>query len=502
MKYMKWLAIVLITLVVFDAEARVGGGQGFSTGGGGGGFSGGGGGDGDGLGVIIYLIIRLCIEYPQIGFPLLAALLIFVAVRFWWSNRDQARQVHRLRSSLGRADKAPQRSAPTGRSRPKQALAERDTGFSEPVLFEFVQLVHRRSLDAHGTGTWDALLPFVSESGRDAISRIYKRISGFSDVVHAGVRMGGVKKSHGRQQLSITLLGSRVETRDGRQQPTYFEEIWSFERDASATSLPPDETMRLGCPSCGSAVETDSAGACVYCHTPITAGQLQWQATAVRIDVSRAIKPPQVSRFGGGDEPGALVASLVDPALATRYRSFVGRHPDFSQQAFLDRSKGIFTELQGAWSAGDWSKARPFVTDPLYNTLRFQMESYEKHNLHNRVADLNIERMDVVKVSQDAWYESITVRVWASARDWTERDDGTVVGGNDRIRRRFSEYWTFLRAQGNGGSSHDVSSCPSCGAVLDRINAAGICGYCESRIVSGKFDWVLSRIDQPEVYQG
>ncbi|MFT6233735.1 MAG: hypothetical protein ACJAZO_004256, partial [Myxococcota bacterium] len=116
--------------------------------------------------------------------------------------------------------------------------------------------------------------------------------------------------------------------------------------------------------------------------------------------------------------------------------------------------------------------------------------------------DLDIERTDVVKVSQDAWYESITVRVWASARDWTERDDGTVVGGNKKVRRRFSEYWTFLRAQGSGAGAHGVSSCPSCGAALDRINAAGICGYCESRIVSGRFDWVLSRIDQPEVYQG
>ncbi len=502
MKYMKWFAVILIALVVFDADARVGGGQGFSTGGGGGTFSGGGGGDGDGLGVIIYLIIRLCIEYPQIGFPLLAALLIFVAVRFWWNNRDQARQVHRLRSSLRRADNAPQRSATTGRSRAEQDLLERDTGFSEPVLFEFVQLIHRRALNAHSTGSWDALAPFVSESGRNAVAKAYKRVASFSDVVHAGVRLGSVRQSGGRQHLAVTLLGSRIETRDGRDQPTYFEELWSFERDATATSLAPEQTMRLGCPSCGSAIETDSAGACVYCHTPITAGQLQWQATGVRIDVSRAIVPPRVSRFGGGDEPGALVPSVVDPALGTRYRAFTGRHADFNQQAFLDRSKGIFTELQAAWSAGDWSKARPFVTDPLYNTLRFQVESYEKNGLHNRIADLDIERTDVVKVSQDAWYDAITVRVWASARDWTERDDGTVVGGNDRIRRRFSEYWTFLRAQGSGSSAHDVSSCPSCGAALDRINAAGICGYCESRIVSGRFDWVLSRIDQPEVYQG
>jgi hypothetical protein len=31
---------------------------------------------------------------------------------------------------------------------------------------------------------------------------------------------------------------------------------------------------------------------------------------------------------------------------------------------------------------------------------------------------------------------------------------------------------------------------------------AGICEYCESRVTSGQFDWVLSRIEQDEVYAG
>jgi hypothetical protein len=44
--------------------------------------------------------------------------------------------------------------------------------------------------------------------------------------------------------------------------------------------------------------------------------------------------------------------------------------------------------------------------------------------------------------------------------------------------------------------------CPSCGAPLDNVNAAGICGYCDGKITSGRFDWVLSRIEQAEAYQG
>ena len=43
-------------------------------------------------------------------------------------------------------------------------------------------------------------------------------------------------------------------------------------------------------------------------------------------------------------------------------------------------------------------------------------------------------------------------------------------------------------------------SCPNCGASLD-INMTGHCAYCKAKVTSGEFDWVLSRIEQDEVYR-
>ena len=43
--------------------------------------------------------------------------------------------------------------------------------------------------------------------------------------------------------------------------------------------------------------------------------------------------------------------------------------------------------------------------------------------------------------------------------------------------------------------------CPNCGAAL-KVNMAGVCEYCRSKITSGEFDWVLSRIEQDEAYAG
>ena len=110
-----------------------------------------------------------------------------------------------------------------------------------------------------------------------------------------------------------------------------------------------------------------------------------------------------------------------------------------------------------------------------------------------------------MKVEVDAWYESITVRLWGSMKDSIVRSDGKVVGGNPNQARRFSEYWTFLRAAG-GEAEHDAPisdglpqlRCPA----RSSINQAGICGYCDSKITTGRFDWVLARIEQPEAYRG
>ena len=43
--------------------------------------------------------------------------------------------------------------------------------------------------------------------------------------------------------------------------------------------------------------------------------------------------------------------------------------------------------------------------------------------------------------------------------------------------------------------------CPNCGAPLE-INQVGECRYCRAAVTSGRFDWVLSRIEQEDEYTG
>jgi predicted lipid-binding transport protein (Tim44 family) len=72
-----------------------------------------------------------------------------------------------------------------------------------------------------------------------------------------------------------------------------------------------------------------------------------------------------------------------------------------------------------------------------------------------------------------------------------------------RVPMPFREYWTFERSAGTrtpaAGGILD-GSCPNCGAPLS-INEVGECRYCKAAVTSGRYDWVLSRIEQTEEWE-
>lgn len=481
--------------VAADAFARVGGGEGFSSGhhSSGGGSYGGGGGGGEIGGELLYLLIRLCIEYPAFGVPLLLCLILF-AIKVSREQQNMRRDLSWQEADLP----APPPPRRTGWA----DLVQADPALSEPVFLDFVQLVFRRAYAATPAGPWEPLAPFVSEEAKLTLAAYADGTTRYDDVVVASTTIERVHRSGGLDQVTVAITSSRLEHTPSGPKSFYAEEEWVFSRKTGARSLDPEATVRLGCPSCGAAVQCDRMGACTQCGTPITAGQLQWQVTSFTPTLRRPITAPEVSFFNGGEEPSYREPNILARDLAVQLRAFHGRHPGFDSQDFQRRATYVFTSLQSAWDAGRWDDARAFVTDSAWGTLRFWLDRYKAGGLRNRLADVRVERLQVVKITLDAWYESVTVRIWASSKDWVEDGRGKVVGGNKDVDRKFSEYWTFVRAIGSGDKSADPAHCPSCGAPLDKVNAAGKCGYCDSVITTGKFDWVLSRIDQAEVYRG
>jgi len=491
------VAMVLISLVITaDAEARVGGGQRYSRPSSGGSRSGSGSGySGGGDANLIYLLIQLVIQVPAIGVPLLVMVVGYFVYQAY--HNSSGRVVHRTHAPSS----SPRRAPPTPGL---AALRKTDPGFSVPVFLDFAALIHRRAIEASLSGRTEPLAPFVSPEAVEQLKSAHRGVTRVDDLVVGGVRLGRISREGDMMRAEVIFENTRTEHLQSGSREVVVHERWTFQRAANAASLPPADVERLGCPSCGAAIDVDALGACRNCQTPITAGQLQWQVVAMELGHRGKASAPEVGLLAGGDE-GSLAVPIIQAAdLQAEARRLLARHPTLSLEAFGQRVSLTYFRLQEAWSAGRWSDARPYVTDAQYQSMRFWMDRYQKHGLANRLTDIQLEQTSIVKIEVDAWYESITVRIIGSMKDtvvMTSTDK--VVGGNPNVARRFAEYWTFLRAGGTDGSTKgDAQGCPSCGAPLDRISQAGVCGYCDSRITTGQFDWVLARIEQPEAYGG
>jgi predicted lipid-binding transport protein (Tim44 family) len=372
-----------------------------------------------------------------------------------------------------------------------------------PLFLDFVGLLVVRVRTEQMTDM-QGLAPYVSPGLRQELQAAAE-VMGLTEV--EDVIVGAVAPVDLELEGDTVAVQVRVETNyteysSAGRQDLYTVETWTLSRKRGVLSQGPEEITRFACPSCGSPSELRPDGTCPYCDKVVNNGSFAWLLT--RIDVHTRTPQPPLRLGGGGQEVGTDRPTVMQPDFEIRRREFGVRHPDFSWPAFAERVSHIFLQLQQAWMTQKWELARPFETDSLFATHRYWMEMYRRKGLENRLEDIQIEHVVPVKIDTDAYFESITVRLWASMKDYTvEKATGKVMSGNPRQPRRFSEYWTFIRRSGVTGrkTRDDPKVCPNCGAPL-QINMAGVCEYCGSKITSGEFDWVLSRIDQDEVYGG
>ncbi len=115
----------------------------------------------------------------------------------------------------------------------------------------------------------------------------------------------------------------------------------------------------------------------------------------------------------------------------------------------------VFTTMQTAWASLEWQNARPYLSDNLCEAQRYWIEAYRRAGLRNITDRARILRIDVARVTQDAWFDSITLRVYASGLDYTvQAADRAVVGGNPHRERTYSDHWTLLRGTRAAGPTH------------------------------------------------
>jgi len=493
------LLVVLIPLLfAVTSLARVGGGQTYS---GGGSSSGGSSGGGSGGGEIIFYFIRflfwLTFHYPLIGIPV-DIVVIYVVYRYL--NRQGGSSTQTIKSLRV----TPEATAGTGAVN-FDALRRFDPNFSEIVFTDFCYALYGRAQTARGArGGLAALAPYLGESARQNLEGRnppgLKEIRGVVVGAFRVVSFRGIETPTVTVSIEFESNYTEVTDQNGKEveTPWYVREQWRLERTRDILSPVPEQAGPDRCPNCGSSTELTDDGKCRHCGVRVENGSFQWFVKTINI-LGKEGRGPQLTSTV--PEQGTDLPTVFQPRLAAAIAAFETAHPDFKWEDFEARATMIATELQSAWSALDWDRARPHETDNLFQMHRYWISAYQRQALRNLVDDFTIERIEPVRISDDAFYDSITVRLFAHGRDYTVDSSGAVVSGSKTSVRSWSEYWTFIRSRGRTGKIHGDLNCPNCGAPL-KVNAAGICAYCNSKITSGDFDWVLSKIEQDESYGG
>lgn len=492
------LAFVALLLLPPDLAGRPGGGHsssgGSSSSGGGGSFGSSGGDGGDGIGLII-----LIIEYPYIGIPVLVLIVLY---RIYASRRAAPESTITTRSGS--------ETQIWNRRKVDNALWDFRTGkdpeFSQTLFLDFVQHLyhqyhyHRTKPDILHLRPYfkDEILENAAPKGNFQID--------VTELVINGVDFVNLYDGSDETTLSVRFDSNYTETIDGHSNRWWVQETWFFSRAAHLKSPNPAALQSPGCPNCGASLELGPTGQCGQCHTIVPPGSQTWFVQSINIAHREVQQGAVVGTYA--PEQGTNLPTLYDPRLGSLGRLFAEQHKIESitdyETTFREKIvEPIFKTVYASWSERKYEPARPLMSDNLFRSHLYWVETYKAHKRINRLDDLKITAIHLVKLDLDKYYEAATVRIFANVLDYLTDESGKLEAGNNRKPRLFSEYWTFVRRTGVEADEKKFSpdSCPNCGAPVN-MGMTGVCGFCGSKVTTGEYGWILSRITQDEAYFG
>jgi hypothetical protein len=480
---MRRLWPLLLLLVPAIALARPGGGQSFS--GGGGHDSGGGGGDGGAILELIYYLIRLVIEVPQVGVPILVIVVSYLFYAAYrnaknrdWDSGPPVELEHAVETT---------------------ELRRVDPDFSQVVFEDFAyrlfSTAHRARPDKLAT-----VAPYVSEAARAALAAREPK-QPIAQVIVGAMRVYRVDLPDDDTDTFVRV-GVEFEANVATDQHTYYcVESWLFARDASRRSTPPGATKSFPCPNCGAPWQSNATGTqvCASCGQVVDNGRFDWIVEQVSLSAQDERPPTLTTEV---EERGTDLATYRQDGVDNKWLGLQQDDPALTWPALQARLGMIYDQLNAAWSRNELPPVRGLVSDGLYDYLQYWVSAHVAQHLRNELHDMRITHSTIAKVVRDRYFDAVTIRFWGTGKDYTVRTpSGELVKGSKHRERKYSEYWTLIRSSGRRGEPKAQAACGNCGAPL-QITMAGACQFCNAHVTSGEFDWVLSKIEQDDTYRG
>ncbi|QOV88039.1 TIM44-like domain-containing protein [Humisphaera borealis] len=284
-------AVAAIALAIAEpALARAGGGQGYSGGGGGGGGgrsggggSGGGGGDAGALIWLLFQLIRLVIEVPYVGIPLVLLIIGFFVYSTYAGKNSYDSSIIRRGVAAEDRSRMPQYAT---------AIRTNDPAFDTDRFLHRVRGAFVRIQHAWSNQNLSDVRAFISDAVYERFSLQFdeQRALGYrnemKDVVVRRSHIANAQSGEVFDEVSVRIEASasdqNVDLQTGRpisgtRAAGEFVEVWSFLRRRGAkTKLAKPGLMEGNCPNCGGPIEMNQAANCTYCGALLRSGQYDW----------------------------------------------------------------------------------------------------------------------------------------------------------------------------------------------------------------------------------
>ncbi len=383
-----------------------------------------------------------------------------------------------------------------------------DANFSSILFLDFVHSLYNKFYSYSTHPEFSYLTPFISTE----LQQYFDQTNPWtvSEVVINGIKWLDINTQGSDTDsisISIDIDANYTLHQQGKSTRYAVLDRWQLYRQKGVLSPEPEKMQTLCCPQCGAPAHFTDAGTCDHCGTFIQKGSKQWYLGKCVMLKNDVIASNDLVAYA--EEQGTQLPTIKQVDLIQQINRFKQEHTISDWQVFwrsfeTDIVKAYFLTIYLHWSQRNWQGVRHLLSDRLYETNAFWQALYAEHNWYNRLDNLGIQQVELVKIELDKYYEAITVRIFAACNDYTEDAQGKLIGGSKKLLRRYTEYWTLVRRTGTEQHTkpYSLSQCPKCGAPADNMGQTAECGYCGSKISTGQFSWVLFLITQDEVYDG
>ena len=298
-----------------------------------------------------------------------------------------------------------------------QLLKQRDANFSSILFLDFVHSLYSKFYSYSTHPEFSYLSPFLSAELQQHFLQAGQWT--VNEVVINGIRWLEINTlGDGTESISVDIDANYTLRQQGKRSRYAVDERWQFYRQKGLLSAEPDKMQTLCCPHCGAPAHFTDAGVCEHCGSVVQKGGMQWYLGKRVVLKTSALASNDLVSYA--EEEGTQLAEYQ----ASRFKyeqmqsNFSSYMPSVTGKFFGNRlkpnSQSLFPDY--LCSNGVSATGKPF--DIYYQIgsmkpIAFWQALYAENDWYNRLDNLSIERVELVKIETDKFYEAITVRIFA-----------------------------------------------------------------------------------------